>query len=399
MFEITLPQAGQSMEEGTILLWHKQEGEQVEKGEILLEIETDKATLEVESTHSGTLRKILCPEGETVPVLTVLALVGDATEEVPSRWVEGPEERAPGPAAESAQACRQSSAQTRVPSPPPDPGAPESRRVSQPGRVRASPSARKAARDYGIDLATLGTGSGPKGRILPSDVVRAAGATLKSVQRRMTPMRKAIARSVSLSKQKIPHFYMRLTIDAGPLLAFYQEQKNTSACTLNDIIALACGRVLRDFPSFRSRIDQDEVVEMPSANLGIAVGTEEGLVVPVITGADRLTLGQLAAESRRIIEMARRGKVEGMGKGVLTITNLGMFGVEEFCAIINPPESAILAVGAVREDVIVQDGAIRAGRLMTMTLSCDHRLVDGLLAAEFLGRLKKALEDPATNIP
>ena len=209
-------------------------------------------------------------------------------------------------------------------------------------------------------------------------------------------MRKAIARSVSLSKQTIPHFYVRLTIDAGPLLALYKEQKNASACTLNDIVALACGRVLRDFPSFRSRIDQDEVVEMPSANLGIAVGTEEGLVVPVITGADRLTLGQLAAESRRIIEMTRRGKVEGMGKGVLTITNLGMFGVEEFAAIINPPESAILAVGAVREDVIVQDGAMRAGRLMALTLSCDHRLVDGLLAAEFLGRLKKALEDPAS---
>ena len=393
MFEITLPQAGQSMEEGTILLWHKQEGEQVEKGEILLEIETDKATLAVESTHSGTLRKILCPEGETVPVLTVLALVGDANEEVPSRWVEGPEEPAPGLAAKSAEANRQSSAQTQVPSPSPDPEVP---RLSQPGRLKVSPSARKAARDHGIDLATLGTGSGPKGRILVSDVVRAAGATLKSVRRRMTPMRKAIARSVSLSKQTIPHFYVRLTIDAGPLLAFYKEQKNASACTLNDIVALACGRVLRDFPSFRSRIDQDEVVEMPSANLGIAVGTEEGLVVPVITGADRLTLGQLAAESRRIIEMTRRGKVEGMGKGVLTITNLGMFGVEEFAAIINPPESAILAVGAVRENVIVQDGAMRAGRLMALTLSCDHRLVDGLLAAEFLGRLKKALEDPAS---
>ena len=149
-----------------------------------------------------------------------------------------------------------------------------------------------------------------------------------------------------------------------------------------------------EFPPFRMQIDGDELIDFPSANIGIAVGMDEGLVVPVLQGAERLTLQQAGAEVRRLVEGARGGKVEGMGKGVFTITNLGMFGVEEFTAIINPPEAAILAVSAIREEVVVSDGAMRAGRVMTMTLSVDHRIIDGLVAAKFLARLKEILEAP-----
>jgi len=210
----------------------------------------------------------------------------------------------------------------------------------------------------------------------------------------MSPMRKAIARNLLASKQTIPHFYMTFTIDADPLMAFYRARKAQHACTVNDVVVMACARALPDFPPVRSRLDGEEIVEFPTANIGIAVGMEDGLVVPVLVAAERLTFRQLAGETSRIVEAARGGKIESMGQGVLTITNLGMFGVQQFSAIINPPEAAILAVGAVREDVVVRDGAMRPGRVMTVTLSGDHRIVDGLVAAKFCARLREILEAP-----
>jgi len=208
-------------------------------------------------------------------------------------------------------------------------------------------------------------------------------------------MRKAIARSMLAAKQSIPHFYMKATIDAGPLHEFYRAAKERYSCTINDIITLACARVIRDFPAFRSRFENEEIVEFPAASIGIAVGMDEGLVVPVLIGAENMSLLQVARETQRIIEAARQGKVTAMGQGVFTITNLGGFGVQEFAAIINPPESAILAVGAIRESVIVKDAGLRPGRVMTMTLSADHRVIDGLMAATFLKRLSELLEAPA----
>jgi pyruvate dehydrogenase E2 component (dihydrolipoamide acetyltransferase) len=211
----------------------------------------------------------------------------------------------------------------------------------------------------------------------------------------MSGMRRAIARNLLASKQNIPHFYMRLTIDADPMMTFYRAEKAKYPCSVNDVVALACARAIAEFPAFRSRLEGEEVVELPGANVGIAVGLEGGLVVPVLVSAERMNFRQLAAETKRLAEAARKGKIEGLGQGVFTITNLGMFGVEEFSAIINPPEASILAVGAVREDVIVREGAMRPGRVMTMTLSADHRLIDGLLAAKFLARLKELLQAPA----
>jgi len=207
-------------------------------------------------------------------------------------------------------------------------------------------------------------------------------------------MRRAIARNLLASKQTIPHFYTRLTIDADPMYAFYRAEKAKYPCTVNDVVALACARAIREFPAFRSRLDGEEIVEFPAANVGIAVGLEAGLVVPVLVGADSMGLQQLAAASKRIAEAARNGRIEGLGQGVFTITNLGMFGVEEFAGIINPPEAALLAVGAIREAVIARDGMLRPGRVMTLTLSADHRVIDGVLAAKFLARLKELLEAP-----
>jgi pyruvate dehydrogenase E2 component (dihydrolipoamide acetyltransferase) len=207
-------------------------------------------------------------------------------------------------------------------------------------------------------------------------------------------MRRAIANNLLYSKQNIPHFYAKVTIDAGLLFTTYRKTKEQFKCSVNDFVTGACAKTIRQYPAFRSQYKGTEVIENPAVNIGIAVGTDEGLTVPVVLGADRMKLENLSARTREVVESARNGKLEGMGQGVFTITNLGMFGVEEFSAIINPPESAILAVGAIREGVVVENGAMRPTRLMTVTLSVDHRVIDGVLAAQFLKTLKELLEAP-----
>jgi pyruvate dehydrogenase E2 component (dihydrolipoamide acetyltransferase) len=210
----------------------------------------------------------------------------------------------------------------------------------------------------------------------------------------MSGMRKAIARNLTLSKTTIPHWYISARINAGPMMAFYKSQKVKAGCSLNDIMVMACAKAIMEFPAMHSRVDGETVLEFPGANIGIAVG----MVVPVVMNAEQLTLTQLGAETKRLANQARAGKIENMGQGVFTISNLGMFGVDEFVAIINPPEAAILAVSAVREDVIVKDGAIKTGQTMNVTLSADHRLIDGALAAQFMARLKALLEEPVQLI-
>ncbi len=285
---------------------------------------------------------------------------------------------------------------------------------SSSGSVKASPAARKLAAEKGVDLATVGAGSGPGGRILSTDLAKAtsagapnaaSAATTRTsagaggvVRRKMSKMRKAIAANLTISKQTIPHFYLRATVNADAMMAFYRAEKAKYPCSVNDVVTLACAKAIMEFPACRSKIERsgDEIIEYPSANIGIAVGVEDGLTVPVLINAQAMTLQQIGQNTRRIAENARAGKLEGYGQGSFTISNLGMFGVEEFAAIVNPPEPAILAVGAVREAVVVKDGAMKAARVMTMTLSCDHRVIDGLLAAKFMARLKELLENPGT---
>ncbi len=260
-------------------------------------------------------------------------------------------------------------------------------------RVRATPRARRLLREQGIDPARV-TGSGPDGRITAADVP-SAGAASAPVRRPLGAMRRTIARRLVESKQTIPHFYLRQTIDAGPLAAFYARCKQQYPCSLNDIIVRSAALVVREFPAFRSRLEGDEVVELPGVHIGLAVGLDEGLVVPAVLDADRLGLRELAAETRRLVELARVRRIEHAGRSVFSVSNLGMFGTEEFTAIVNPPEAAILAVGAIREAVTVQDGRLAAGRVMTLTLSCDHRLIDGLAAAKFMARLQQILQAPS----
>jgi pyruvate dehydrogenase E2 component (dihydrolipoamide acetyltransferase) len=380
----------------------KSEGDKVQAKEILLEVETDKAVVEVEAGHEGTLRKILVQAGTTVPIRTRIALIGDAHAAIPADV-----------AAQSVAPV--ASAVPRAAMSVPVVTAPVVTPVS--GPVKASPAARKIAGERGIDLASVGTGSGPSGRItsrdLPAQTVPASNAggttsvsssapaaapaavTGQASRRRLTPMRKAVARNLLASKQNIPHFYMQMTVNAQPMAELQKSEKSKYQCSLNDFVTKACAKAVREFPAFRSRIENDEMVEFNDVNIGIAVGMDEGLVVPVILRADTLSIKDLASETRRLAQSAKTGKIENMGKGVFTITNLGMFGIEQFTAIVNPPEAAILAVGAMRETVVVQDGAMWAGKVMTVTLSADHRVVDGLPAAKFMARLRELLETPA----
>jgi pyruvate dehydrogenase E2 component (dihydrolipoamide acetyltransferase) len=201
---------------------------------------------------------------------------------------------------------------------------------------------------------------------------------------------------MTYSKQHVPHFYLKLTVRAEGVLALREEMRTRFDLTLNDLVVAAVARTMAEFPRFRSRLEGEQVVQFESANVGVAVATEEGLLVPVVTGADGLSLEALAARLRQLTQDARAGKVHGAGQATLTVSNLGASGVEEFQAIINPPECAILAVGPVREDVVVHDGQPTVGKVMTLVLSADHRLIDGVEAARFLSRLKSFLESPAS---
>lgn len=397
---ILMPQAGNTMEEGILVSWKVKEGDHVKVGQVICEIETDKATIEYESPDGGRLARIVAREQDVIPIKQPIAYLADNDADVDAFLAAGGTAAAVG-AASSAGAAAAAPAQAAV--------AAEARAsrgpapVTAEGRIKASPAARELARQRGIDLGALGAGSGPGGRILSSDVERAKVAAVvpgdgQPVRRPMTKMRRAIGLNLQRSKQTIPHFYLRLTINAEPLFAYYREHKPRTNCTLNDVVVLAVGRAMAECPGVRSQIQGDEIVEYPHANIGIAVGVEDGLVVPVVKNVETMSLAQLSAEAKRVVENARNGKLENIGQGNFTITNLGMFGVEEFSAIINPPESAILALGTVRETVIVQNGMMRPGRVMTMTLSADHRIVDGVLGAKFLGRLKEILENPSQEL-
>jgi pyruvate dehydrogenase E2 component (dihydrolipoamide acetyltransferase) len=435
---ILMPKAGQSMEEGTLVKWHVKAGEQVSRGQVIFEIETDKANMEVEASDEGRLAKIVLDEGGTIAVMQPVAYLaeseadvevyiasqGEATAEVSDEATKRRSDEGKGTqhsalstqhSALSGDERRSDEATKRRRERHSAPSTQHSALSTQhsfaasaDGRVKASPAARKLAADRGVDLASLPAGSGPGGRILSSDVPATASFPAvsqpaqampvvpanagDSVRRRMSPMRKAIAKNLSISKQTIPHFYIRTTINAEALLSFYQGEKAKYPCSVNDVVIMACAKAIMAFAPFRSQIDGEQIVEFASANIGIAVGMDEGLVVPVLVAAERLTLQQIGSESRRLAMNARGGRIEAMGKGVFTITNMGMLGVEEFGAIINPPEAAILAVGAAREEVIVSGGTLKAGRVMTLTLSVDHRIIDGSLAAKFMAQLKEILE-------
>ena len=433
---IFLPQLGQTMEEGTIEKWHKKEGDPVKKGEVLYDLATDKATLEVESFADGTMRKILVGEGQTVPVNTLVAVIGAPDEEVPEAMLKEATAAARAPAG---PAQRQGAATAAVAGADATPaGAPA-------GRTLASPRARKIAEELKVPLDVL-RGTGPGGRIVERDVaayveklhevphtptarafafqkgvdllavaaavggrrvskedVEAAlasgGAASVAGQRLpLTAMRRTIAARMTQSKQTVPHFYLFGDVMMGAAMGYLRRLSAGSGTkiTLTPLLVKAVGLALKKNPRMNARFDRDAIVLNSQCNVGVAVAVEDGLFVPVIRRADDKGLTQIAAELRSLADAAREGKLipEQYEGGSITITNLGMYGVQAFLPIINPPESAIIGVGAVTDQAVVVRGGIRAEPVMTVSVSADHRAVDGVVAAQFFSTLKALLEKP-----
>ena len=438
--KVIMPKAGQTMEEGTIVQWLKNEGDAIGKGDALMVVQTDKADLEVEASEGGILTRILVPAGDTVPVLTTVAVVtapgetldidvflaqGDtppvaASADAPAP--AAPAAPAAGPPAASASAAPRATPTARNVAAAAGKdlsrikGTGVSGRITkadvmaapESGRLHASPYARKLAAARGVDLAAL-TPTGPGGRILARDVevhraaapaaapspAPCAGPPAQAEVVELTGMRKAIAGALQLSKQKAPHFYAAMDVDMSRAMAFKDYLKETGRkVTVNDLVLRAAVLALQAHPRVNCRVEDTRVTYLPAVNLGVAVGLEAGLVVPVVRDAGALPLEALAAETRRIVDLARAGTLVGTGQGSFTVTNLGMFGVASFSAIINPPEGGILAVGAVRDTVGVKGQAFFLTRVMTLTISVDHRVIDGVLAAAFLRTIKELLENP-----
>ena len=376
MTPIVLPKSGFSSEASTVIGWSVAEGDRVEEGQLLCEVETEKTTIEITAPASGLLRKILIHEGEKRPVGVTMGFIGEADEPIPEV------EDTPPPTPEATQA-------TTAPSPSARP------RRAATGRVRASPAARKLASEHGIDLADL-SGSGPGGAITTGDVERAIEASQAGSDAELVPMssmRRAIARMTQESFQSAPHFYLTLEADAASLLNDRPEGISITHCFVK-----AAGLALREFPQMRARVEGDAFAIPHAVNVGLITAVEDGLVVPVIHDADQSSLTEIAETVRSLVDGARSGKLsadDASGAG-FSITNLGMYDIETFHAIIHAPEAAILAVGAIVEKPVVKDGQVVPGVRVALTLSCDHRVIDGVIAAQFLGRLKQLVEDIST---
>ena len=403
--EVKLPRLGQGMEAGTIVKWLKSEGDQVDKGEPLYELDTDKVTQEVEAEASGILLKIAVREGE-VPVGQTIAVIGEAGEAVPELEAPEPEDESPGAAREPERergreaSAERSAQETRI-------SAPVGQRDG--GRVKASPLARRIARERGIDLAAL-SGTGPEGRIVAEDVER-AGAQRAPVAapaavsggvevEQLSSVRRTIARRLT-EAWEAPAFQIAMSADMTRSRDLHRRHVETAGAdgpkpTLTDILTKACAAALMRQRAVNARFAGDAIERHPSADIGLAVAIPDGLVVPVIRGCERLTIAQLAAARSDVVARARDGKLrqEDLEGGTFTISNLGMYGVEQFVAVLNPPQAAILAVGAVEERPAAVDGEIVVRPLMTMTLTCDHRALDGATASEFLRTVKSFLEEP-----
>ena len=391
------------MEAGTIVRWLKSEGDQVEKGEPLYELDTEKVTQEVEADASGVLLKILAGEGEEIEVGKRIAVIGESGEEVETESQEEPtevaeeepqEEGSPGPAREEErERGREASAEQAET---------KQAATTNGGRLKASPLARRIARERNIDLASL-TGTGPEGRIVAEDVERAAAtpahapvgaAPLEAEVVPLTSIRRTIARRLTQAWEA-PVFQISMSADMTRAQAL-RERLRDQKVTVTDVLTKLAAIALLRHREVNAHFADDELRIFPSAHVGLAVATERGLVVPVIREVERKSLVDLAIERGQLVERARDAKLtqEDLEDGTFTISNLGMYGVEIFTAVLNPPQAAILAVGAIEEKPVVEDGELVVRPLMAMTLTCDHRAVDGANASEFLRELKTLLEEP-----
>jgi len=433
--EIFMPALSPTMEKGTLAKWHVKEGDTVESGDIIAEIETDKATMEVESIDDGTVARILVAEGsEDVPVGEVIAVLAEDGEATADVKISAPgTATAPAPAAKSAAASKPEPTAPIAAAVPTGSAAPVS--VSDASdRIKASPLAKRIAKQSGIDLANV-TGSGPHGRIVkrdvegksttpaitPSAAPEAAAASSSATvvtageygphadipfrEERLSGMRKVIAKRLSESKQTVPHFYLTIDCELDALMVQRKELNYTLAesggkLSVNDFIIRAVALALKKVPAANVQFAGDKMYWYERADISVAVAVEGGLVTPVVRGADSKGLAEISADVKSLAAKAHDGKLmpEDYAGGTFSISNLGMHGIKEFSAVINPPQGAILAVGTGSPRPVVKEGALAVATVMTCTLSCDHRAIDGAVGAEFLAAFKAYLEHPLTML-
>jgi pyruvate dehydrogenase E2 component (dihydrolipoamide acetyltransferase) len=421
MPDVNMPKLSDTMEEGTVLEWKKQNGEDVRKGEVLAEIESDKASFEIEAEADGVLH-IVVDRGQPVPVGQLIGRIGGEKPAAQPPMPPRPEQAAASPEPEPGVARAElepAAAQAPAPAAPPvrvdrlasDDGA---------GRIKASPLARRMADEMGVDLTAV-EGTGPEGRIVKEDVIAAAergrplapAAASAARPRAAGPeveveepnrMQATIARRMAESKATVPHFYVTVEARVDEAVRVREQLKelvpNADRVTMTDLLTRACAIALTRFPEVNSSWVDGHFQRKRSVNIGLAVPPAQGmgLLVPVVHDVERKDLIQISIEARQVIERARSGKpspgdLEG---GTFSISNLGMYGVDDFSAIINPPESAILAVGAIKEVPVVEDGGVTVGKVMRMTLSVDHRVFYGATAAQFMAEVKRLIENPVT---
>ena len=432
--QIVMPKMSETMEEGVVVKWLKREGDRVATGDALAEIETDKAVLELEATTPGVLRQIVAQEDSKVPVGQLIAVIGAADEDLSAPIVGSA-----GAVFQTSPPLAMPAAATPTATPTmasPTVAAPAGLEGATRERIDASPLARRMAEEAGIDIARI-QGTGPGGRVVkrdieaflaqprsqpsqqpippiaPSPAAAAAprphdkasqpeAGALDYVEQELNMMRKTIARRMALSKTTAPHFYLTAEIDMARAISLRQSLNelaiDDARISFNDMIVKAVANALRQFPRLNVSYADDKLRQYQRVHISMAVAIDEGLITPVIRDCDRKSLGEIARESRELTKRARarRLKPEDYTGGTFSISNLGMYDVEDFGAIINPPEAAILAVGAIREQAVVVDGQLGIGQRMKLTLSCDHRAVDGATAAQFLQIVKRLLEHPLT---
>ncbi|TMC73759.1 MAG: 2-oxo acid dehydrogenase subunit E2 [Chloroflexi bacterium] len=388
------------MDEGRIVAWHKSEGDPVAAGEVLFEVETDKATMEVESPTAGTLRRILFPADATAPVATVIALITETADEpLPAEAALGVGPGLPKPSlpagAQTLSGPGAPAVSLRARGPlPPGPSEVQAPATSADGdRVRSSPAARKRAQELGVDISRV-SGTGPGGRVTLEDVEAApnksAAAPSREKREPLSRMRRAIGERMTKSVREQPQFSISRDVD----MSAANEKRKAAGASYTDAIVAAAAKTLRDHPRLRARIEDGDLVTSDAANVGLAIALEDGLLVAVVRDADTKGLKELAAERERLEEHARAGKLaeHELTGSVLTVSNLGTMGVDRFTAIVNPPEAAILAVGRVTDRVVATEGAPAVRPVATLTLSVDHRVADGATAARYLSAVAERLE-------
>jgi len=428
---ILMPALSPTMTEGKLAKWHVKEGDAVKSGQVICEIETDKATMEVEAVDEGKVGRIVVPEGaEGVKVNAVIAILLEEGETEVKGGAAAPPAAAPAPKAEPAPAQAPSSPGPRASRPAQDHDAgleargPKEHEAPRGQRIFASPLAKRIAAEKGVDLAGL-KGSGPNGRIVKADVEGAKPGTAapKAAPRPSAPsaqpiftapgdqriphtaVRKVIARRMLESKQTVPHFYLTVEYEIDALLAARAAineiaRKKDARVSVNDMVVKACAKALRDHPECNASWTEDEMIQYGAVDISVAVATDRGLITPIVRNADLKGVAQISIEMKDLAARAKIGKLkldEFQGGG-FTISNLGMFGVKEFAAIINPPQAMILAVGAGEERAVARKGEIVIRNMMSCTLAVDHRVVDGAMGAQFLQTLRAYIEQPAAML-